>query len=185
MATVGSLGNIRFNTSSRRVLTFDNYNRSGQSKVATHEVINQKTNLEFTGLEPEEITFEIQLLAQMNSRPEETVAALRAMRDAGEAVPFLLGGKPVSQNKWILTAVGEAVHNWGKKGAIAYSTVSITVKEYQVTSAETGAVTNGTPWGDISAQVTAVQETIDAYKVQTLDFLDEVDDMGIPTGRFL
>ena len=39
MATVGSLGGITFNVSSRRVLTFDNYSRQGNIKSAEHGII--------------------------------------------------------------------------------------------------------------------------------------------------
>lgn len=70
MATVGSLGDITFNVSSRRVLTFDNYSRQGNAKTAEHEIIGEKSNMEYTGLEPDEISFDIELFSQLNVTPE-------------------------------------------------------------------------------------------------------------------
>lgn len=112
MATVGSLGGITFNVSSRRVLTFDNYSRQGNIKSAEHEIIAEKSHMEFTGLEPEEITFDIQLFSQLNVTPEKKLEVLRNMRDTGQVVSFILGGSPVSQNKWMITALSEKPTYW-------------------------------------------------------------------------
>ena len=107
MATVGSLGGITFNVSSRRVLTFDNYSRQGNIKSAEHEIIAEKSNMEFTGLDPEEITFDIQLFSQLNVTPEKKLEVLRNMRDTGKVVSFILGNRPISQNKWMITGLSE------------------------------------------------------------------------------
>lgn len=174
MANVGSLGGIKFNTSMRRVLTFSEYQRSGQAKYATHDIIGQKSRLEYTGLDPEEITIEIQLMAQLKSRPEEQLAKLRKMRDDGEVISFIIGNKPVSQNKWIIKGLSEAVPHWGSRGKIAYATVQVTLTEYIVNSVD--SISKATPWGDISSQVTDIREQVDAYETQALDFLDEAED---------
>lgn len=174
MATVGSLGGIKFNTSMRRVLTFSEYQRSGQAKYATHEIIGQKSKFEYTGLDPEEITIEIQLMAQLNSKPEKQLAALRKMRDDGEVISFFIGNKPVSQNKWIIKGMSEAVPHWGHKGKIVYATVQVTLAEYIVNN--TDSMSKATPWGNISEQIDEVREKVDTYQTQALDFLDDAED---------
>lgn len=181
MATVGSLGGIVFNTSSRRILTFDNYSRKGTVKMATHEVIGQKSNLEYTGLEPEEITFEIKLPAQFHSRPEAVIEKLRRMKDEGQVVSFILGSKPVSQNKWVITDIGESVIHWGPKGKILYATVNITLKEYVIT----GLVGSTAPWGTEMGQIKEYKDTIEQYKEDALDFMDKVDDVMADVGGIL
>ncbi|WP_302360354.1 phage tail protein [uncultured Megasphaera sp.] len=176
MATIGSLGGITFNVSSRRVLTFDNYSRQGNIRSADHEIIAEKSNMEFIGLDPEEITFEIQLLSQYNVTPEEKLELLRNMRDQGQVVSFMLGSHPVSQNKWIITGLSEKTVYWKARGKMHVVIVSITLKEYRVDSNATTENNASTPWGNITAQISEVKEKVRTYKQEALDVLDQVED---------
>lgn len=178
MATVGSLGGITFNVSSRRVLTFDNYSRQGNIKSAEHEIIAEKSNMEFTGLDPEEITFDIQLFSQLNVTPEKKLEVLRNMRDTGKVVSFILGNRPVSQNKWMITGLSEKPSYWKQRGKMHVVTVSVALKEYRVdANAATETNTNtSTPWGNVASQVSELKEKVSAYKQEALDVLDQVDD---------
>lgn len=177
MANVGSLGGIRFNTSMRRVLTFDNYRRSGVAKYATHEIIGEKSRLEYTGLEPEEITIDIQLMSSLGSKPEEQLKKLRKMRDDGEVVSFIIGTKPVSQNKWIIKNLGEAVPHWGNRGKMLFATVQVTLTEYVMNTTEITGDIQATPWSDVQNRIESVQEKIEEVSTGVLDFLDEVEDV--------
>ncbi|WP_288907297.1 phage tail protein [uncultured Megasphaera sp.] len=176
MATVGSLGGITFNVSSRRVLTFDNYSRQGNIKQAEHEIIAEKSNMEFTGLEPEEITFDIQLFSQLNVKPEDKLEALRNMRDTGQVVSFILGSSPVSQNKWMIVGLSEKPSYWKQRGKMHVVTVSVMLKEYRVDANTTSASRSGTPWENVLSQISEAQDTVSAYKQKDLDVLDQIDD---------
>ncbi|WP_432642504.1 phage tail protein [Acidaminococcus sp.] len=176
MATVGSLGGITFNVSSRRVLTFDNYSRQGNIKLAEHEIIAEKSHMEFTGLEPEEITFDIQLFAQLNVTPEEKLETLRNIRDTGQVVSFILGSSPVSQNKWMISGLSEKPSYWKQRGKMHVVTVSVTLKEYRVDANAATETNASTPWGNIASQIAEVKEKASAYKQEALDVLDQVDD---------
>lgn len=176
MATVGSLGGITFNVSSRRVLTFDNYSRQGNIKSAEHGIIAEKSNLEFTGLDPEEITFDIQLFSQLNITPEDKLKALRNIRDTGRVVSFILGSSPVSQNKWMITSLSEKTSYWKQRGKMHVVTVSVTLKEYRADPNAAIEINAGTPWGNVASQVSKVKEKVSAYKQEALDVLDQVDD---------
>ena len=147
MATVGSLGSVTFNVSSRRVLTFDNYKRSGGASVTEHDIIASKSKLEFTGLKPEQITLDVQLVAQLSISPESILAKLRKMRDTGEVVNFLLGGAPVSNNKWLLTSLDETTVNWKRHGKFLVANASLTIQEYVID--EVASDSKSTPWGHI------------------------------------
>lgn len=175
MATVGSLGAIKFNVSSNRVFTFSNYKRSGSAKVADHEIIAGKTNLEFTGLEPEQISFDVQLVSQLGISPETQYEKLCKMRDTGEVVNFMLGSKPVSNNKWIVVSAEQQVDHWKSRGKISVANVSITLREYPVDQTASNAAGN-LPWSNIKSQITEIQDTVDAYRETALDYLDEIDD---------
>lgn len=176
MATVGSLGGITFNVSSRRVLTFDNYSRQGNIKSAEHEIIAEKSHMEFTGLEPEEITFDIQLFSQLNVTPEKKLEALRKMRDTGQVVSFILGNNPVSQNKWMITGLSEKPSYWKRRGKMQVVMVSVTLKEYRVDTNTISEMDASTPWSSIAAQVSEVKEKVNSYEQEALDVLDAVED---------
>lgn len=175
MATVGSLGSVKFNVSSNRVFTFDGYKRSGAAKVAEHEVIAGKTNLEFTGLDAQQISFDVQLLAHMGISPERQYDKLCKMRDSGEVVNFMLGSKPVSQNKWLVVSVDQQVDHWKSRGKISVATVSLTLREYVVDPSASNTAGN-LPWSNIQAQITEIQDTVEAYHDTALDYLDALDD---------
>lgn len=176
MANVGSLGGIKFNTSMRRVLTFHNYSRSGQAKFSTHDIIGKKSRLEYTGLDPEELTIEIQLMAGLRSKPEEELKKLRKMRDDGEVVSFIIGSKPVSQNKWVIQGLSEAVLYWGPKGKISYATVNVTLKEYIMSTVDSLGAGAATPWGETGGQIQSYRETMEEVNTELLDFLDDAED---------
>lgn len=173
MATVGSLGGIIFNVSSRRIVSFGNYKRSRGVNVSNHNIIAGLSKKEYTGLPGEQITLDIQLLAQLNSRPEAILKKLRTIRDTGQVVNFILGGKPVSQNKWLLTQVDESVTHWKKRGDILVANASITLEEYEVDSVEAA---KSTPWGNVGSQVQEIKNKVDQYQESVLDIMDRVED---------
>ncbi len=168
MATVGSIGNVVFNASSRRLFTIDNFKQNISVNVSNHDIIGKKPVLEMTGLASDEITFDILLRKQNNINPQNKLKELRNMCDTGKVFPFLLGGKPVSSNYWMLTNVGVSTNYFGKGGEMISISVSVTLKEYPVEQVK--AETTKSKLGQIQEKV---QEGIDTY----LDVRDRFDDM--------
>lgn len=173
MAVIGSLGAVRFTASTRRVLNFSDYSRKGSAKLADHEVILEKTTTEWVGLDPEEITLDINLHRFYKARPEKAIAKLRAMRDTGELVPFILGGKPVSQNKWIVQDLSEKIDHWGKGSTIQVGTVSVTLRECPDRSSQ---AETGKPTGGLQGELEEFQQRRENFEDE---ILDTIDDWGI------
>ncbi|MBQ9487275.1 MAG: phage tail protein [Selenomonadaceae bacterium] len=67
---IGAFGELVFEVSARRVVTFDSYKRTTKAKYATHEIIGRPPVLEFTGRELEEITLTITLISCLGVTPE-------------------------------------------------------------------------------------------------------------------
>lgn len=63
MAIVGCLGDVIFTVSRSVVRTLDNMTWSGSARYATHERHLTNALTEFTGLDPDKITFDILLSA--------------------------------------------------------------------------------------------------------------------------
>ena len=73
---IGCLGDIAFTVSSSVVRTLDNFQWSGSARYAAHQRHLGRGLLEFTGMDPDKITFDIQLLVEHGVNPLEEVVKL-------------------------------------------------------------------------------------------------------------
>lgn len=175
MATVGSMGSVVFNASSRRVFTIDNFKQNISINVASHDIIGQKPVLEMTGLASDEITFDILLRKQGNISPQKKLKELRSMCDTGKVFPFLLGGKPVSDNYWMLTNIGATTNYFGKGGEMISIGLSVTLKEYPVSQFKNDK--SKSKLGQIQEKIGVVKDKVEEGKNRYLDVRDRFDDM--------
>lgn len=127
---IGILGFVTFETSSRRIRTFNSLQRSGSSRWATHEIIGKKPVLEFLGPGVEQIAFEMRLDIALGVDPADSFMFLRWSRDNGFAMPFILGGQPVSENLWVIQSMNENWRNVDNRGKLLSAEAEITLMEY-------------------------------------------------------
>ncbi len=127
---LGSLGPVIFEVSAERVRTFDKLKRNGTGRWATHEIIGKKSVLEFLGPEIEEISFSMRFDVMLGLNPSDEVKVLRDLRDTGEVVSLIIGGKPVTENKWVVISVSEDNPYIDNKGNILVINVDVSIKEY-------------------------------------------------------
>ena len=52
------------------------------------------------------------------------------MAERGEAVTFVMGGAPVTQNKWLIESVDEDANYYDRMGNIISSDVKLSIREY-------------------------------------------------------
>lgn len=169
MATIGTMGDVTFSVSRRRVRTFDDFTRDGGAALASHDVIGEKSDTEYTGLDSEEVSLTIQLRADDGVNPSTELKKLRKMRDKGKVFPVIIGGQPLSNNNWIIESLSENVGYWTRRGRIQSAKVSVKLKEYKTDSAVTQS-----PQMDISSQIEQVVETVQD-KIDTAE--DKIQDM--------
>lgn len=172
MATVGTMGDVVFSVSSSRIRTFDDYKRVGSVKVSAHEIIGKKSVLEFTGLEPETITFSIQLRADRGVTVQKELTKLRNMRDAGKVFPLIIGGKPVSDNHWMITSLSEGVTFWTHRGGMISANVDVSLQEY-VIDTQTSTVNQSTT----DSYKNRLSDAVDNARDTIADYRDKFDDM--------
>ncbi|THD15379.1 phage tail protein [Anoxybacillus gonensis] len=132
LAKIGSFGDIVFEVSEKKTQTFTDFKRSGSAKWNDHEIIGHKPKSEFIGPGLEEISFTILLKAELGINPSEQLEKLRNMRDSGKVAPFILGGKPISQNYWSIQQLNESNKTVDNKGNILVVEVEVNLKEYVV-----------------------------------------------------
>ena len=69
MGMVGCLGDIVFTVSDRTIETINNVTWSGSARYATHQRHGTHALTEFTGLDPDKMTFDIVLSAYLGVDP--------------------------------------------------------------------------------------------------------------------
>lgn len=127
---IGSLGDIVFEVSSRKVRTFKDFKRKTKARYASHEIIGQKPILEFVGPDGEEITFIMQFSLSLGINPQEETDKLREICEEGTAMYFVLCNTVIGANQWIVESVGESVDTIDNNGRVVVTQVEVTLKEY-------------------------------------------------------
>ncbi len=127
---VGCLGDIVFTVSDSAVKTISNYSRSGSARFATHDLHLAKSLLEFTGADPEDLSFDIEMLASFGVDPDTEVAKIASYTESGRTLPFVLGNKTIGAYRWVITSFKEKGNHHDGQGNVIAATVSISLKEY-------------------------------------------------------
>ena len=127
---VGSLGSVVFSVSDAFVRTISDYSRKTLVRIESHDIIGQKPLSEWVGLSCDSISFSIKLSAFRGVNPKEEAEKLRRMAKRGEAVTFVMGGAPVTHNKWLIESVDEDANYYDRMGNIISSDVKLSIREY-------------------------------------------------------
>ena len=130
MAIIGCLGDIVFTVSDTTVRTLDNWAWSGSARYATHERHLTHALTEFTGLDPDKITFDITLSADLGVDPIAEVVKIWNIERSGRAVPLTVGDKGYGKYRWNIIKHEMKVKATDKHGNVYAATVSVSLQEY-------------------------------------------------------
>lgn len=109
MGMVGCLGDIVFTVSDRTIKTIDNVTWSGSARYATHQRHGTHALTEFTGLDPDKMSFDIVLSAYLGVDPITEVVKLWNYERSGIAVPLVIGNKGYGKYRWSVCDVTRSV----------------------------------------------------------------------------
>ncbi len=130
MAIIGCLGDVVFEVSEETVLTLNNWKWSGSARYATHQRRNTHALTEFTGIDPDKITFDIILSAELKVDPIAEVVKIWNYERSGEAVPLTVGNKGYGKYRWTILNHEMKIQATDAVGDVAHATVSVTLQEY-------------------------------------------------------
>ena len=129
--TTGMLGpNITFKVTNKTLRTIKNLSRSNQANYSTHKLINKVGILEFTGVDPETITFEAIFSAWLGENPEKWRKKLYNLLKKGKAVTFVLGTSPIG-GQWVVESLSFSTELFWKDGTPGEYKATIGLKEYR------------------------------------------------------
>lgn len=127
---IGCLGDIIFQVSEKTVRTLDNMAWSGSARYAVHERHLSNALTEFTGLDPDKITFDITLCSELGVDPITEVVKIWDVERSGKAVPLTIGTKAYGKYRWNITKHEMKAQAYYRNGDIHTATVSVSLQEY-------------------------------------------------------
>lgn len=127
---VGTLGDIVFETSSRYILTFNNFVQTVSARYATHERHATTALTEFTGIDPEGITFDIIMSSYLGADPAAQLEVLRKYVRGGTAVSLVLGTTVYGDYRWVITGYKVKAEHFSQSSVWNSVTCSVTLQEY-------------------------------------------------------
>lgn len=126
---IGAFGSVVFEVSSLKVETLRDLKRQSKGRYATHEIIGRKSIVEFLGVEPDEITFQMQLNADLGVDIRAEQRKLLDMLRNGEKHYLVVGGRALGQGQWYLTALDSKVEFTDGQGWTTFMTLDATLRE--------------------------------------------------------
>ena len=114
---LATLGDTVFEASAALVRTFDGATMTTSARWVAHEVIGQKPLQEFNGPSLRTMSFGIRLDAALGVDPE-----------AGEVLPFMVGG--VDRGSWIVKTMTEVWRRVSGSGVVQLIAVDLSLEEY-------------------------------------------------------
>lgn len=127
---VGTYGSVVFETSDSCVLTPNSLQRTAGSSWAIHKLHGRKPRVEYLSPELRKVTFKLTLLATLGVRPRQMLEKLATISETRQAYPLIIGGRPLSDHPFRLTAISEAWDMVYNRGELVKATVSATLEEY-------------------------------------------------------
>ena len=127
---VGALGDIVFSVSSRTVKTIKNMNWSGSARYATHQRHAGNALTEFTGLDPDKITLDIELSVYLGVDPMTEITRIWRYERNAVTLPLVLGNHGYGRYRWTITSHKTKAKTYDGHGNITSATVSLSLQEY-------------------------------------------------------
>ena len=155
--SIGTFGPLTFETSEKRIRTFDAFKRKTGAKFEEHAIIGLKPKLEFTAPGLDDISFQVVFSAYLGLNPAKEIDSLREIVQKGEYHPLIIGGKTLG--KFVIESVAEAWNHVDNKGNLLDAAVDISLKEYIESASKSGAVST------VSAAATAAKASALASKI--------------------
>ena len=127
---IGTLGEVVFSVSDQAVETIQNFVWSGSARYSTHQRHLSDALTEFTGLDPDSITFDIYLSAYLGVNPMSEVVKIWSYERSGAAVPLTIGTHAYGKYRWSILSHKVKAQDFDTAGDMTSATLSLTLQEY-------------------------------------------------------
>lgn len=130
LAVIGSFGDVVFEVTPSKILSFNDLEKKNKSRWHEHEIHGKKAKMEFEGAGLVDLNYRLLLRVENGINPMIEIAKLEKMNDGGMAAQFILGSKPITPNKFVITELSETLKNIDSQGNVLTAEVTVSLKEY-------------------------------------------------------
>lgn len=127
---VGVLGEILFEVSENQILTPDNIQWSGAARYGVHDRHLNNALTEFTGRDPDTISFDIYLSAALGVNPMRTIWKLFDYERSGIALALTIGDHGYGRYLWNIINHTTKIQHTDGAGNIISATITLNLQEY-------------------------------------------------------
>jgi len=129
MAKIGTLGDIVFTVSQKKIKTFDDLQIESKTNYAKHTRHNKKPLLEFQYNDIDTASFSIYLSAYLGINPLKSQDKIDEYRKKGKILTLVIGGKKYG-TKWVITSHSKGYKRFDAKGNLLIAESKISLEEY-------------------------------------------------------
>lgn len=130
MAQIGALGDVPFTVSASQIRTIRNFQWSGSARYGTHQRHGGNALTEFAGLDPDQISFDVTVSAELGTDPMEEIWRLWRYERNGTTLPLTIGTHAYGRYRWTLISHTVKAEYFDKNGDIYHAVVSLKLQEY-------------------------------------------------------
>lgn len=127
---IGCLGDIAFQVSADTMRTISAMTWSGSANYSTHSRHLTDALVEFTGLAPDAISFDVTLSAYWGVSPMADIVKIWDYERSGRALPLVLGSKAYGKYRWVINSHKIKMQTFDGHGNLTSATVSLSLTEY-------------------------------------------------------
>ena len=127
---IGCLGDIAFQVSADTVRTISAMTWSGSANYSTHSRHLTDALVEFTGLAPDAISFDVILSAYWGVSPMADIVKIWDYERSARALPLVLGSKAYGKYRWVINSHKIKMQTFDGHGNLTSATVSLSLTEY-------------------------------------------------------
>lgn len=155
---IASFGGKEFSASADKVYPFTDLSLSGAISTESQEREGQKPATYIKGLGLEVFSISIPLRDQVNVNVRNEHASWQAIRDARVPYFFIMGGKPIIPNKFLLKSVEMTESVIDQSGRIHKATLQMQFEEYA--AAASGNTKSGAKRSNINYEAALLEDEI-------------------------
>jgi hypothetical protein len=111
-------------------MTLRNLEIKSSASISIHKVHLGGGLAEFTGSEPQQISFKLRVSAFFGVNPETQIKLLEGYLRNGTQLTFVLGNKTYGRYRWLLESLSQDVEYYDKRGNVTQCDLSISLREY-------------------------------------------------------
>ena len=127
---IGRLGDITFEVSDETIKTISNMQWSGSVRYATHKRHLTNARTEITGIDADEIQFDITISAYLGVNPQKELSKIWTYEREGRVLSLVLGNKAYGKYRWTILKHKIDMQHFDEAGDLTHCTVSLSLLEY-------------------------------------------------------